>query len=310
MNATAPWKSLALLATCVVAGSLICWLAFGSRAHRRSGFTIQATATPREAAASQAAEGFASAWLRLLGRYRQLTDSGDLRQTAEAAAAAVPPEQLPEAIDLAARHEPTEAMQEMVAQLLLRWTEFDPAAAAARACDGLQPYLSEENVAALFMSLLACDAGAAARLSAAMNQCVTKEEMLATSVARWATANRADAIAWLGDLPDGVAKTRGLETLLHDASSAVVHALAATVASLSADHVDLQRRLVAQWAEFDPFGALKWAETLTPGDSRDQVLPLAMALWTRQAPGSAVGYLAGLPTGPTRDNATLRVVSA
>lgn len=270
-------------------------------------------ATPAGAVVRQRPPAPIAAWERVLEEFDRLGEAEaveDLRRLAASAADGVALGNLAAAIELAARRAPSAAMQELVAQLLLRWAAIDPAAAAEHTARGLQLFLSEESTRTLFARVRAQDAGAAARLAAAMHQCSARNELVAQAVAGWAGADRAAALAWLEELPAGIIKVWGLEAVLRHSPPGAYGDIAACAATLPSEHVGFQREVVARWGELDPAGALAWAERLPDRGSREAVLPLALGRWAEVSPASAAGYLTAMPAGPARDQAAVLVASA
>ncbi len=227
---------------------------------------------------------------RLRG-FMKIEDPIARRMEAQAFAAGLTADELPAVIRWAGAQVPDENAQELVSQLLLRWAESEPAAAAAQA-GALRHFVSEENAAALFV-LLSLEPSSAAAFAAVMDHCAARTKMLEQAVGAWSAENGAATIAWAKELPEGWAKHAAFAALAKTVTTAEDFQRLAQVAhGLDGQFGQIQAEIAARWAQSDSRAALAWAESLASGPGRQEAVKAAMALWARESPQAAASYLA------------------
>lgn len=302
----------AVVATGVLAGLIVALTLKQRRAGSASGEHVL-HAGDRVGWASQPAAALArfdASWQPILGELQRTTDPEDARQLAELAAASVDRRHLARAVEHAARLRPSEAMQELIGQLLLRWAELEPTAAAERARRGLQPFLQEATVELLFARVRESDAGAAVRFAAAMGHCASRAAMVAAGAAQWARQDWPAALGWLAAEPEGRVLAAGADALIAQAAPGSLPEIATALGHLSSAHAGVLERVAARWAAHDAMAASIWAATLPIAETaRRDVVGAAVAAWAREAPAAAAGFALSLPPGFARDEAALQVVA-
>ncbi len=245
--------------------------------------------------------------MRWLREFMEIQDPIARRMEARAFAAGLSVDEFSEMILWVGARTPDEAAQELASQVLLRWAETDPVAAASQA-GRLRQFLSEENAAALFTLLK--EPASAATFAATLDHCATRSAMLRQALEAWSAEDCGATLRWAENLPEGWPKRTAFATLTQTVRPEKIRELAASANALDAKYGDVQAALALRWAEFDCPAALAWAGALAPGAARQEALAAVMAVWARQSPQAAANHVLDLAVGAERTFAAGQVAAA
>lgn len=186
---------------------------------------------------------------------------------------------LPTALDLVLGSTVTASSGELKRDLITRWAESEPAAAAAWA------------------EKLPLDR--------------ERAEIFSDVAIAWANQDLAAAAEWVQQWPDPNERQAGLTTVAYEAArEQPVEALRlATTLAAGRSRDDLIVRAAAQWASSAPESAAQWAQKIPDSNLSRRLLASIAAEWGNRDPVAAATFaLRALPPGKNQDDAIMGIV--
>lgn len=199
------------------------------------------------------------------------------------------------------------------AELLRRWAEVDPAAAAAWASSengGALPPGAVEQVA---LAWGASDSEAAWNWAFGLPPGADRDAALLSLSYELCRDDPARALARFEDLAEGRARDQFVEhaianLALADPATALDHARAL------ADPLARNQALAAvgtSWAESDPVAAATFvADGMDPGPAQERAVATIVQRWSQQDPDAVRAWIEEFPDGPLKDNALGHLAAA
>jgi hypothetical protein len=214
-----------------------------------------------------------------LAEIRAVPDPAAREELLDRLAESIAIDDIAKALAFLGDRETSELTAPLSVQLLRRWTEASPAAAAA---------------------------WVGARASGASRQ----DEIAAVALV-WADHALPEALAWVRALPDAAERNTGLIALAYEAArSAPMEAFRMAEALPDGGAKDdLIRHTARQWAVQDPQQAIKWASQVEDESFRQRLLVGIITAWADQEPAAAASAAANLlPPGRPQDDAVVGIV--
>jgi hypothetical protein len=183
-----------------------------------------------------------------------------------------------EAIALLSRQKPSELISEIQGHFLQQWAERDPQAAANAAIE-----MPGQN----------------------------RREALEAVLGVWADGHLGDAIAWVGQMPDGEEKNRARLNVALEAARTEPETAVEIASDLpsSPERDEMILHAATQWAAADPANASVWAQALEDGPLRERLLALIATTWGESDPAAAAKLaIEGLSAGKTQNDALVSIV--
>lgn len=188
-------------------------------------------------------------------------------------------EDLPRALAFLERQEVSDLTQSLEVQLLRRWAEASPLAAAT----WVGNHASEVN---------------------------RRDEIRAVAIV-WADQSLPEALAWVRQLPESAERNTALIALAYEAARSAPMEAFQMAAELPDGGVreDLIRHTANQWADLNPQEAVAWASKVEDETLRQQLLAGITTAWADKEPVAAASAAADLlPPGRVQDDAVVGIV--
>ena len=114
----------------------------------------------------------------------------------------------------------------------------------------------------------------------------------------WASsaADKTEVLAWVGQLPQGRARSQALESVFENWSARDAAGAQRAWATLeAADRQEVLSSVTAGWSRSQPAEAARWAATVADQPGGQDALRRAVSAWTQSSPMDAASFVQSLP---------------
>ncbi len=131
-----------------------------------------------------------------------------------------------------------------------------------------------------------------------------RAQLVAKAFEVFVSKNSAQALAAAKMLPEGSGKQAAFDTVIKKMADSNLEEAQRLLASLPPDSVSMAGREVgSRMAQGDPESAVRWANSLPEGKSRQGAFWAIAGAWATKDVAGAAAWLDGMPAGPSRDAA-------
>ena len=131
-----------------------------------------------------------------------------------------------------------------------------------------------------------------------------RAQLVAKAFEVFVSKNAAQALAAAKMLPEGSGKQAAFDTVLSKIADSNLEEAQKLIASLPPDSVSTASREVgSRMAKADPESAVRWADSLPEGKSRQSAFWAIAGAWATKDVEGAAAWLDKMPAGPSRDSA-------
>ncbi len=195
-------------------------------------------------------------------------------------------------------------------ELLRRWLKADAQGAFAFA-NGLEEGEMKQKAMTLMAEVVGqSDPQFLAQQTLTMPASRSREELIRRLAEVWSRTDVAAALAWVGQLSDGVDKNDALFTIRSQWAAQDPANASAQISQLpeNSSTTGLIATVAKSWGAADLPKALEWANTL-PETEKTLAMSTLAGIWTARDPQAAGNFVAQLPPGEAQNEAVKAVVS-
>ena len=222
---------------------------------------------------------FRQSFAARLAEIRAVPDESAQEEQLERLVGSIAVEDFPRALAFLERQEVSDFTQSLEVQLLRRWAEASPLAAAT----WVGNHASETN---------------------------RRDQIRAVALV-WADQSLPEALAWVRQLPESAERNTGLIALAYEAARSAPMEAFRVLDELPDGQVrnDLIKHTASQWADQNPQEAVAWASQVGDEICRQQLLVGITTAWADKEPAAAATAAANLlPPGRPQDDAVIGIV--
>ncbi|MDB6019415.1 MAG: hypothetical protein JWR19_3904 [Pedosphaera sp.] len=195
--------------------------------------------------------------------------------------------------------------------LMRRWLERDGRGAFAYVNAMEEGEMKMQGMTLVVEVLAHSDPQFLAQQTLAMPSSRSSRELIRGLAGIWSQTDVQRALAWAGQLPEGMDKNDALLSIRSQWATQDPEAVSAQISQLpeNSSTAGLITTVAERWGSSNPTKALEWAKTL-PETEKTLAMSSLVGVWAQRDPWAAGNFAAQLPPGETQNEAIKSVISS